>query len=153
MLGIVLAALVSGCALEAGESATLPTVEPTQKAGSAFDASLFKFNVQRPDDGRGLAGGWQVASTVLTFEDLRTSVFGDKWQCRVTIGMPIRHSLFGVIPPDRAAELSANTAIVASDQVMKTRPKWITGLFCKAFADKMLELFNVLQTGAKVTSP
>lgn len=149
----IVAALVGGCALDAGDTVPSPDAEPTQKAESDFDASLFKFTVQRLDDGKDEAGGWQVASAMLTFTDLRASWLGDTWQCRVTIGMPIRHSLFSVIPPDRAAYLSANTAVAASDQVMRTRPTWIHGLFCKAFAAKMLEIFNSLKTGAKVTSP
>jgi hypothetical protein len=89
MLGMVLAALVSGCALEAAESGPLPDAEPTQKAESAFDASLFNFSVWVNDDGRGPAGGTQRASTVLKFVDTRGSWRNpNTWDCRITVSSP-----------------------------------------------------------------
>lgn len=158
ILGLaVVAALVSGCAFEAQETAPPPDPEPTQKAEYAFDPSLFKFGVWVNDDGQGEAGGWQRASTVLTFKDLRTSwISPDTWQCRITVQVPIRARYYGIISPEVAAKWSADTAIVASDQVMKTRPKWIAALFCPQFASKMMKLFKDAaraDIGARVTSP
>ena len=157
---VVIAALVSGCALEAKETAPSPDAEQTQKAESAFDASLFKFSVWVNDTGLGEAGGWQRASTVLKFVDTRSASLGvigmDKWDCRITISMPIRNQFYGIIPPDIAAQWSADTAIVASSAVMKTRPKWMPALFCPKFAETMEVLFKrgpKGPIGARVSSP
>jgi hypothetical protein len=129
-------------------------VEPTQKAESAFDASLFKFRVWVNDDGKGLGGGTQRASTVLEFVDTRSSWRNpDKWDCRITISMPIRHRTFGVISPERAAEISAAAAVAASTKVMHERPKWIAALFCPKFADQIMKELNSVNLGARVTSP
>ncbi|MEO5731846.1 MAG: hypothetical protein ABI134_29910 [Byssovorax sp.] len=154
---MVLAALVSGCALDAGESGTLPEEESTQKAESAFDASLFKFGIWVNDDRSGAAGGTQRASAVLKFVDARGSWRNPStWDCRITVSMPIRHHIYGIIPPELAAQWSADTAVVASDFVVKSRPKWIAALFCPIFAEKMVDLFKKGPKGpigARVTSP
>jgi hypothetical protein len=157
MLGMVLAALVSGCAREAGESGPLPGEEPTQKAESAFDASLFKFGIWVNDDGTGRAGGTQRASAVLKFVDTRGSWRNpNTWDCRITVSMPIRHEIYGIIPPELAAQWSADTAVVASHNVMESRPQWIAALFCPKFAELMEKLFQGAPKGpigARVTSP
>ncbi|MEO5726533.1 MAG: hypothetical protein ABI134_19175 [Byssovorax sp.] len=154
---MVLAALVSGCALEAGESGPLPDEEPTQKAESAFDASLFKFGIWVNDDRSGPAGGAQRASAVLKFVDTRGSWRNpDTWDCRITVEMPIRSTFYGIIFPEVAVRWSAETAVVASHEVMKARPKWIAALFCPKFAEKMEQLFRDAPKGpmgARVTSP
>jgi hypothetical protein len=156
ILGL-LAALSGGCALDAGESGPTRDAEPTAEERAAFDASLFKFSVLVIDDGKGLGGGSQRASTVLQFVDARESWLNqNRWNCRVTIDMPIRHRLYGIITPERAAELSADVADVASSSVMNSQPQWIGGLFCKRFADKMTALFTTApggSFGARVTSP
>jgi hypothetical protein len=160
MLGIVVAALVSGCAFETGEPARLPAAEPTQKAESEFEASLFKFSVWVNDNGLGEGGGWQRASTVLKFVDTRSAWFGvigtDEWNCPLTVSMPIRSKAYGIIPPELAAQWSAAVAVAASAAVMNSRPRWIGALFCPKFAEKMVELFKNAPggaIGARVTSP
>jgi hypothetical protein len=47
------------------------THAPPVAAGS-FSASLFKFTVDRPDDGQGEGGGWQKATADLNFVDGRS---------------------------------------------------------------------------------
>ncbi len=151
---MVLAALVSGCALEAGERGPLPDEEPTQKAEYAFDPSLFKFGVWVNDDGKGSAGGSQRASTLLKFVDTRSGwTNADSWDCRITISMPIRHRTFGVISAERAAEISAAAAVAASTKMMNSRPKWIAALFCPRFARQIMDELNSANLGARVTSP
>ena len=75
MLGIVVAALVSGCVLGAGESRPTPIEESTGQEQSAYDASLFKFSVYVPDDHRDSSGGWQRALATLRVVDTRGSVW------------------------------------------------------------------------------
>lgn len=153
----MVATLSGGCALGAGESEPTRNAEPTAEEKSEFDASLFKFYPFVPDDGKGLAGGSQRASTVLHFVDTRGSWSNPNvWDCRVTISMPIRHRIYGVIAPERAAQLTADVADAASSTVMHSQPTWIGGLFCKRFADKMTALFGAApggSFGARVTSP
>ena len=153
----IIAVLVSGCALEAGESGPALDGEPTAEESAAFDASLFKFNPWVLDDGKGVAGGTQRASAVLHFVDTRESwISGNKWDCRITVEMPIRHHIYGVIAPERAAEMSAGAANAASTFVMHSQPRWIAALFCRKFADKMEDLFRKAPGGAygaRVTSP
>lgn len=154
VLGLVLAVLVSGCALDAGESGPAREAEPTADERSAFDASLFKFSVQVPDDHRGEGGGWQVASTVLSFSDWRSAwVIPDTWTCRVTIKVPIRHKSLGVISPEHAARMSAAAAVAASTKGMNQRPKWIAALFCPSFAAQIIAELSSLNLGARVSSP
>lgn len=153
-----LAALSAGCALQAGgESEPTRDAELTAAETSAFDASLFKFYPQVLDNGKGPGGGFQKASAALHFVDARESwLKPNVWNCSVTIGMPIRHRTYGVITPERAAELTANVADAASSSVMSSQTAWISGLFCKRFADKMTELFATApggSFGARVTSP
>ncbi len=153
----ILAALVSGCAFEAEESGPARDAEPTSEESAAFDASLFRFSPWVLDDGRGVAGGTQRASALLHFVDTRTSwINPDRWDCRITVSMPIRHRIYGVITPERAAEMSAGVADAASNFVIHSQPKWIAALFCRKFADKMEELFSKAlggSYGARVTSP
>lgn len=153
MLVAIAAALLCGCALEAGDSEP----ESTEKSEAAFDTSMFKFNVWVPDDGRDDSGGSQRAFTMLEFKDSRTSlIFPDKWSCPLTVSLPIR-SRNTVITPQRAAEMTVIVAEAASSTVMHSMPKWpIPVLFCKRFADKMVSIFKTVPggpTGARVTSP
>ena len=95
-----LAALSAGCAFPSGESEPTRDEEPTAVERSAFDASLFKFYPQVLDNGKGLGGGFQKASAALHFADARESWLNPNvWNCSVTIGMPIRHRIYGVISP------------------------------------------------------
>ena len=131
-----------------------PRNEEMGEVPSKFDASLFNFTTMVRDDGKGLAGGWQRAFAVLKFVDTRGGIiFPNSWDCRLTVGLPIRAELAGIIPKESAAQMAADAAIVASEQVMKTRPKWIGALFCPEFARKMQKLFRDVKIPATVTSP
>lgn len=142
---------LAGCFVPAESEGTRS--EEVSEAQSKFDASLFNFTVMVQDDGRGLAGGWQRAFVVLKFVDTRGRIiFPNSWVCRLTVGMPIRAELAGIIPPESAAQMTANAAIVASEQVMKTRPTWIGALFCPEFARKMQKLLRAGKIPATVTS-
>ncbi|MFS8066878.1 MAG: hypothetical protein ACMG6S_10955 [Byssovorax sp.] len=142
---------LAGCFVPAESEG--PRSEEVGEAPSKFDASLFKFSTMVHDDGSGLAGGWQRAFAVLNFVDTRGRIiFPNSWVCRLTVGMPIRAELAGIIPPENAAQMTANAAIVASEQVMKTRPTWIAALFCPEFARNMQKLLRAGKIPATVTS-
>jgi hypothetical protein len=153
ILVVIAAALLCGCAVDAGGGES----ESTEKNEAAFDTSMFKFNVWVRDDGKDDSGGAQRAFTMLEFKDYRTSlIFPDKWSCPLTVSLPIR-SRNVVITPQNAAEMTVLVAEAASSAVMHSMPKWpIPVLFCKRFAEKMVDVFKKVPggpTGARVTSP
>ena len=153
MLGIVAVALVSGCVLGAGESGPTAIEESTGEGRSAYDASLFNFTVYVPDDHRDSSGGAQRALATLRVVDTRGSVWSpDVFNCRVLVEMPIRHHSMGIITPQHAAEMSASAADAASSFVIHSRPKWISALFCPAFAGQIMRELNSLNVGARVFS-
>lgn len=154
-LGLV-AALVSGCALDVGENLPAPGEGPTGEDEQAFDASLFKFNVWTPDDGQGRGGGSQRAVATLKFVDIRDeSLFGKKWNCFVVVSMPLRAN-YVTIQADRAAQMTAEAADVAGSTVMRSQPAWpVSVIFCKRFAEMTEKLLNQTPggpTGARVTA-
>jgi len=151
-LGVV-AALVSGCALDTGENGPAPAVEQTGKEEQAFDASMFKFSPYLLDDHRGAAGGSQRAMAALHFVDTRKSwINPDVWDCRIVIEMPIRHHSLGVIAPDHAAQMSAGAADAASTVVMHSQPRWMAALFCPKLAGQIMRELNSLNLGSRVFS-
>jgi hypothetical protein len=154
-LGLV-AALVSGCALDVGESLPAPRAEQAGKEEQAFDASLFRFSAVVPDDGHDASGGSQRAVATLNFWDGRQGLLGQSWNCLISVWLPLRLN-YVVIPPGRAAEMTAVVADASSFTVMHSQPSWpLPVIFCKRFAAKMEETFKKVPggpTGAKVTSP
>lgn len=119
--------------------ATLLMAMPALAIGR-FSPSVFKFSTIVKDDGEPDSTGWQEASAELNFVDTRP-FFPRAWSCRVKIGMPLRTSALGPISPESAAEMSADVATDASQNVMYRRPEWLTAEFCSAFKDEMLSLF------------
>lgn len=155
VLGVAVAVLVSGCALDAGEAGPTPVDDRTGKEEQAFDASLFKFSVWTTDDGEGRGGGSQRAIATLKFVDTREGFSSKSWNCFVVTTLPIRAN-YVVIPPERAAEMTAEVAEVAASTVMHSQPSWpISVMFCKRFAETMEKLFNQTPggpTGARVSA-
>lgn len=153
MLVAIATALLCGCVVESGDAEP----ESPEKNEAAFDTSMFKFSAWVPDDGRDDSGGSQRAFTMLEFKDFRTSlIFPDKWSCPLTVSLPLRSRNI-VITPQSAAEMTVIVAEAASSAVMHSMPKWpIPVLFCKRFADKMVDIFKRVPggpSGARVTSP
>ena len=112
----------------------------TPPAMGAFAASLFKFKTTLPDDGTDKGGGEQQASATLAFVDSRHDP-PPAWICNVTIRMPLRTAKHGKIPAAKASDIAADVTTRASGAVMKARATWQATLFCKAFQDKMNDLF------------
>ena len=93
-----------------------------------------------PDDGTGPAGGWQGARASLKFHGVRPGLV-----CTVKVEIPLRTEAHGRISAQRAAELSAATATNASILVraLNKDREWIGQDFCRAWRDKMKELFGM----------
>lgn len=110
-------------------------------AVGAFSPSAFKFEVERKDDGKEAAGGWQVAVAQLRFVDTR-SFIPRIWSCRMKVGMALRAEVLGRISPGYAAQVTAEVATKASAEVMHRRPEWLTAAFCIDFRNEMNILFG-----------
>lgn len=124
-----------------------PPLERTGEVETPFDASVFKFGVWVRDDGTDVSGGWQGATASLGFRDTRESILGHSWTCVTTVQLPIRLRNV-VISPDRAAQMTAEAADVASSFVMHSQPSWpLAVLFCKQFAAKMEDIFRKVTGG------
>lgn len=111
-----------------------------------YSASLFKFKTTVPDDGEGLGGGAQQASTSLNFVDGRQDP-PQSWSCSLTVELPIRTSTRGVISASKAAEMSAEAATVASGLVMHSRDSWLPASFCIKFKEGMQKTMAALYPG------
>jgi hypothetical protein len=94
--------------------------EPTGEAAQPAYEDTFHFVVDRPDDGKDMAGGWQKATATLKFCEWRGRFFPYCWQCPVVVGMPIRAELQGRISARYAAQVATET----SESVMHSRPSW-----------------------------
>lgn len=105
----------------------------SSKCGSAphgFSPSIFVFTTTVVDDGKGLAGGWQVGSATLHFSRWTTTIIPEVWSCSVTAEMPVRAAAYGVIPPKLAATMTAQVATTASFAVMNSTPELPPGIYC-----------------------
>jgi hypothetical protein len=120
-------------------------------AVGGFSPSLFRFRVTVKDDGKKDSGGWQEATTELSFVDARL-LLPKAWSCRVTVGMPLRAAAYGRLSADVAADVSASVATEASHDVIHRRPEWLTAEFCVEFFSEMRSLFknNYLGLGVRV---
>jgi len=126
------------CALSAsacGESEETPQqTDPAEPAGDApqeiggFSISLFPFKTTVEDDGADVGGGYQEASTTLTFADGRQEPTA-RWSCSYLIGMPLRTLKFGKMDPVHAALITAQVATNASRTVMHSRSAWLPSAF------------------------
>ncbi|WP_437745823.1 hypothetical protein WMF39_12840 [Sorangium sp. So ce1504] len=117
-----------------------------------FDPSDFPFVTIVMDDGTGKGGGWQESRINLTFRRLTIPHEIKQWSCPLTIGMPIRTEIYGLIDPDRASSLSEEIMEEVANGMDYHLPQ---GIFCKSFADKADAAFKskYKRLGAKVTSP
>lgn len=106
---------------------------------SAFDPSAFNFVTVVADDGKDAAGGWQHATAILAFVRLDGS---EAWTCTITVGMPLRAELVGVISRAAAANVTAAIATQAWQYLRKTAPGLPPGVFCSKFKAQMHGLFS-----------
>lgn len=105
-----------------------------------FSPSVFKFVTVVPDDGTGVAGGWQQAASTLKF--IRwISVVPESWTCSIKVGMPLRTGMFGVISAQQAATITAGVATVASKTVMDLKPPLPPGIYCIKLKAEMASMF------------
>ena len=142
----------AGCLLgqEQAQNADNEAGEAADAIGG-FSSSLFHFTVLVSDDGKGRGGGCLVATATLKFRDFEYIADPRSWECRITVGMPIRSTTDGIIPPGDAAEISAARATFASSIVRKQAEWPIKELFCRAFAVEMERGVRLYEPGATVT--
>jgi hypothetical protein len=96
--------------------------ERTESAAQPAYEDTFHFTVQVRDDGRGSAGGWQVASADLKFKEISlTLLYVYEWHCPVIVGMPIRNEKQGRISARYAALVTGEVTDEATEEVMNTR--------------------------------
>ena len=107
-------------------------------------ASVFKFVVELPDDGKDGGGGWQVAKAVVPIHDTRKMDPIGMWSCLVQVGMPLRTTEEGKISANKAAKVSAEVAEIAWANVMPRRPpgEWTSGTFCPLYLKEMRTVFK-----------
>jgi hypothetical protein len=115
-----------------------------------FSPTIFKFFTINAAKGK--VGGWQEATTELEFHRW-TGLWPEKWQCQVTIGMPLKTSEAGAISPDFAATISAGVANGATSLMMNDMPDLQPGIFCTKLPGIMLTMFQIQYPylGARVT--
>lgn len=132
------------------------TDEPTEEAREPiglkdFTPSEFSFVTTVRDDGKGPAGGWQEAKAKLTFIAVTFPPrrWPRRWQCPITVGMPLRAEHMGVITPAFAAKISAEVANKSKDFVDWQLP---SGIFCQKFVEEVRGLvrFRYPKLGARV---
>jgi hypothetical protein len=119
---------------------------------SGFSSSVFKFVTIVKDDGEGEGGGWQQAIGTLSFFRWTTLV-PESWTCTVTVGMPLRAQLYGVITAKQAGIITAGIATTSAFVVSNQQPNLASGYaFCTAFKAEMGSEFaeQYPRLGAKV---
>jgi hypothetical protein len=114
---------------------------PAHVGIGGFSASLFKFKVVNKDDPTDVAGGWQKADATLKFADTRQDPVA-AWSCTVTVEMPLRTVAKGAISAEKAAEISAEVATLASGAAMRDKPRWVPAEFCNVWRSKMQSIFK-----------
>lgn len=143
--------------LTSAARAEWPTSEPAREAREPlpvvrYDPKDFPFLTIIPDDGKEEGGGWQTAKANLSFTNWVFPHLPRRWDCPLTIGMPLRTKLAGRIPPSRAAVLSVE---VAEDVARSMNYELPVGIFCRQLKDGMNVMFRARhpEIGARVTSP
>ncbi len=101
-----------------------------------FAAPIFKFVTTIADNGKGKAGGWQVANVTLEF-DRWTGLLPEEWSCKVAIGFPLRTVAYGVISPAYAAVVSADVANIATSYLMHNPNEITPSIFCNMLPGTM----------------
>jgi hypothetical protein len=110
-------------------------------AGGPFAAKLFNFVTIVADDGNGPAGGWQEAVASLKIARMNYLVIPEIWFCPVKIGMPLRTTVYGEIPPSLAAQITVQIANKAAKKVRSTEPDLPQGIFCQEIYSWMKTYF------------
>jgi len=108
---------------------------------NGFSPAAFKFYTTIPDDGTGKGGGWQVATGTLKFFRWTTLV-PESWQCTLTVGMPLRTMLNGVVTPSTAATITADVATTSAHKVADETPDLPQGIFCISLKNMMTAVFQ-----------
>jgi hypothetical protein len=103
-------------------------------------ASHFPFVTIRPDDKKDAGGGWQQAIANLPFGRIYPWGY-TMWYCDIKIGMPIRHSVKGVISPATAASESARVTNSVARNMDFDLPQ---GIFCSRFRPAVHEAFKTI---------
>ncbi|XYH95660.1 hypothetical protein ACMHYB_48975 [Sorangium sp. So ce1128] len=138
------------CVLDAEPTPDESTGEAQEQlpAFGGFDASNFPFVTIVGHHGGG-AGGWQEAKANLHFWRITVPRRIRRWDCSVTVGMPLRPASMGRISSKRAATMSAK---IATDAMRSLDFKLPTAMFCRQFVEKMEELFALRypKLGARV---
>ena len=131
----------------AGDGATFWACDPVcaSKCPAAggiwvdFKPSDFPFKTTVKDDGKGKAGGWQVAQTQLEFARIVIPWTAVVWWCPITIGMPIRPELMPKVSASQAANYSVEITEAVAWKMDYTLPE---GIFCSRFADGVDKTFK-----------
>jgi hypothetical protein len=123
-----------GCVADVETGAT-----PDSKEQSIFQfsPSVFKFVVTVPDDHTDVAGGTQTARAVLRFPAVRPGL-----TCNVKVDVAIRSATEGIIPPQRAAQVTAEIATVSASVTYHLREDWPSALFCAQWREGMQRIFE-----------
>ncbi|WP_438005226.1 hypothetical protein WME89_41855 [Sorangium sp. So ce321] len=116
-----------------------------------FETSDFPFVTTVQDDGKGKAGGYQQAKANLKFEH-RFPGGTTEWYCSLTIKMPLRTELMGIIDALRAAEISEEITEEVGQLMDYNLPP---GIFCHRFRLGVEAAFKLKYQGlgASVTHP
>ncbi|WP_437596553.1 hypothetical protein WMF28_28700 [Sorangium sp. So ce590] len=150
VLTILCSLFAVSCVLDAEPTPDESTGEAQEQlpAFGGFDASDFPFVTLVGHHGGG-AGGWQEAKANLHFWRLTFPRRLRRWDCSVTVGMPLRSTSMGKISSKRAAAMSAKLATEAMRPLDYKRP---TAMFCRELREKMEELFALRypKLGARV---
>ncbi|WP_434041574.1 MULTISPECIES: hypothetical protein [Sorangium] len=150
------------------DSSERPTASPTsppdpcQQSGTPtmgctgvkpIDPRAFDFVTIVAYDGTSVAGGWQEAKAKLFFGH---NIEGDD-ACMIHIGMPLRSELWGNIPADKAARISADVANFVLEVMYKKEggDDLPPGIFCSRFKGKVDFHFknDYKGLGAQVRNP
>ncbi|MGK3964634.1 hypothetical protein WMF38_10715 [Sorangium sp. So ce118] len=117
-----------------------------------IDPSEFNFVTTVDDPGPGKVGGWQQVRANLNFRRLTVPHTIKAWSCPITIKMPIRTEMMGLIDPGRAASLSEEITEEVANVMDYHLPQ---GIFCKKFATQADAAFKskYKELGARVTNP
>jgi hypothetical protein len=114
---------------------------------NGFSASVFNFVTIVADDGMGVAGGWQQSTATLSFYRWTTTILPESWTCTVTVGMPVRTVVYGVVSAKRAANITAGIATTSSFAVTSGTPNLPPGIFCATFKNEMASEFGAQYKG------
>lgn len=117
-----------------------------------FSPADFPFVTTVKDNGKGEAGGWQVAKANLEFEHIVIPLKAVIWYCPITIQMPLRTELMGKVDATRAAMFSVEITEAAARGMDFSLPQ---GIFCKQFASNVTAAFKSKYPGlgAGATNP